>query len=507
MRVLVVDDGRDVAPAVRRTLEGASWEVVSARSGSTALELFAASSFELVVMDLDLPDMAGLDLLPRLREISPDVSIVVLTRESGRSRGIAALLAGADNFLGRPFAGDELLARVAVIVRRRARGLRASTRLQQIVTGVTSEVAEAVIITDPGFCIQSFNRAAEELYGWRASEVLQRPVAEVLRWDGSDADRHDARTKLATDGSWRGTASQYRRDGTTVTVYASTRVLLDEEGATLGIIFVNRLSERVGDNSRRRATEATAAAEAEIRDGLAAGEFTVHYQPIFRLEDRMLVGVEALARWEHGDRLRLPHTFIGVAEDGDLIFEIGDVVLDSACRQMQVWRDAGYGHYLTVNVSALQLLDPRFLPRLETILAATEMTPGGLTLEVTETALITDVKVANATLLRIADLGVGVSIDDFGTGWASLSYLQQLPVTTLKIDQSFVAGLGESGTETAIVRSILALGRELDLHVVAEGIETQAQLEQLRLLGCEYGQGYHVSRPLPASELVFASVR
>jgi PAS domain S-box-containing protein len=392
------------------------------------------------------------------------------------------------------------MARVSAVTRRRAQGARASSRLQEIVTGVTSEVTDAVIITTPDFRIHSFNPAAEELYGWRAEEVLQGPATRVLRWVGARVALDAARQMLVTDGTWHGVAQQYHRDGSTMTVRASTQVLRDDDGEELGMISVIRpVERRLPADAERRAM---ADRHAAIRAALAADEFIVHYQPIFRLDDRQVVGVEALARWQHGDELRQPLDFIDIAEQTDLIIDIGKVVLRKACLQMACWRAAGHQLGLAVNISARQLLDPELVPHLEEVLTTTGMARGTLSLEVTETALIKDVEQANKTLLRVADLGVDVSIDDFGTGWASLTYLQQLPISSVKIDRSFVAGLGEDRRETAIIRAVLALARELDLSVIAEGIETESQLQQLRLLGCRAGQGYLLSPPVPASELV-----
>ncbi|MCU1373230.1 MAG: signaling protein [Actinomycetia bacterium] len=496
VQVLVVDDEPDIAFLIRHTLEGAGLDVVEARDGASALGVVATTPVDLVVMDMGLPDMTGLELLGRFKELSPDMRIIVLTAAPTTSDRIAGLLAGADDYMDKPFSSKELLARVSGNIRSKAHGARASSRLQEIVTGLTSEVTDAVIIITPDLLIHSFNPAAEELYGWPAEEALLRPAGDVLRWVGGEADIDAARRRLATDGSWHGVAQQYRRDGSVITVRASTRVLQDAAGEPLGMISVNRLLEPATAERRRAAS-----AELEIRAGLAAGEFVVHYQPIFSLDDRQVVGVEALVRWKHDDELRMPLDFIGVAEQSHLILDIGKVVLWESCQQLAAWRAAGHDLHLAVNISARQLLDPDLVPAIDGVLGATGMPRGRLTLEVTETALIEDVEQANKTLLRITDLGVGVSIDDFGTGWASLSYLQQFPITCLKIDRSFVSGLGGDRRETAIVRSVLALGRELDLHVIAEGIETDAQLEELRLLGCRLGQGFLVSPARPASEL------
>ncbi|MCU1488448.1 MAG: diguanylate cyclase/phosphodiesterase & domain with sensor(s), partial [Actinomycetia bacterium] len=344
------------------------------------------------------------------------------------------------------------------------------------------------------------NPAAEELYGWRAEEVVGEWAGMVLRWVGADRELDRARDDLATTGTWHGIAKQYHRDGSTFTVRASTQVLRGEHGENLGVISVNRLLARAPETPEVREARTL---EAEIRDGLAGGEFLVHYQPIFQLGDLRTVGVEALVRWRRGGVLRQPQEFIGIAERSDLIVEIGKVVLDQACQQHALWRAAGHDLHMTVNVSARQLLDSSFVADLAAVVRATGIRDQRLSLEVTETALIEDVEEANKTLGQVAELGVGVTIDDFGTGWASLTYLQRLPITSLKIDRSFVSGIGEGRRDTAIIRSVLALGRELDLAVIAEGIETEEQRSMLESLGCRYGQGFLVARPMPADELTF----
>jgi EAL domain-containing protein (putative c-di-GMP-specific phosphodiesterase class I) len=199
--------------------------------------------------------------------------------------------------------------------------------------------------------------------------------------------------------------------------------------------------------------------------------------------------------------LLLPDQFIEAAERSGLICELGEVVLKKACVQAQSWRAAGLELYLSVNVSAQQLAGGRLPARLVQIMTLTDMRPADLWIEITETALVEDLEEARAGLRQIDELGVHISIDDFGTGWASLTYLREFPVRALKIDLVFVHGLGTSSCDLAIVKSIISLGSELGLDVVAEGIETLDQRALLYQLGCEKGQGYLFGGPAPAQEL------
>jgi EAL domain-containing protein (putative c-di-GMP-specific phosphodiesterase class I) len=240
----------------------------------------------------------------------------------------------------------------------------------------------------------------------------------------------------------------------------------------------------------------------EVRRGLEHGEFVVHYQPVVRLDDRRWVGVEALARWRHPELgLLMPAAFSDAFDDTDLSLDLGYAILGAACRQSQAWRRAKRELHVAVNLSGRQLSDPSLPARLEGLLAETSMPRGALWLEVTETSLVEDLELAARMTRQIDDLGICLSIDDFGTGWASLTYLRQFNVHALKIDRSFVEELGSERRAEAIVRSVVSLGAELDIAVVAEGVETEHQRELLIRLGCAVGQGYLFGRPTDAHAL------
>jgi diguanylate cyclase (GGDEF)-like protein len=254
----------------------------------------------------------------------------------------------------------------------------------------------------------------------------------------------------------------------------------------------------------RLAVERIAAADHDGRDDQQAGGFRLHFQPLVLLETGTLQGWEALVRWQHPQRgLISPAAFIPIAEATGLIVPIGRWVLEAACRQMRTWLDLlddGLAEHLTmsVNVSARQFQDPGLTLAIAQALASSRISPRCLKLEITESAVMHDAEAAERTLGQLKALGVLLAIDDFGTGYSSLSYLKRFPVDTLKIDRSFVDGLGHDVQDTAIVRSVVALAKTLELQVTAEGVETPGQHAQLRLLGCDLGQGYFFGRPLPA---------
>jgi diguanylate cyclase (GGDEF)-like protein/PAS domain S-box-containing protein len=243
----------------------------------------------------------------------------------------------------------------------------------------------------------------------------------------------------------------------------------------------------------------------ELRHGIERGELRLHYQPRMDLGTDRLAGVEALVRWQHPARgLLPPAAFIEIAEDSGLVRELGAWVLDAAIEQAVQWHYAGLGGAgieMAVNLSARQLADPRLIDRITDALIRHGLQPSLLVLEITETALMVDPDAALATLHALKSLGVGLAIDDFGTGYSSFSYLKAFPVDELKIDRSFVAGLGTDTGDSAIVASCVQLAHAVGLRAVAEGVETPAQRQALIDLGCDLGQGYHWSAPLPADQL------
>jgi EAL domain-containing protein (putative c-di-GMP-specific phosphodiesterase class I) len=241
--------------------------------------------------------------------------------------------------------------------------------------------------------------------------------------------------------------------------------------------------------------------ENELRRALGQGQIYLEYQPILTLKDRKLQGFEALVRWNHPERgLLEPATFIPVAEETGLIVPLGNWVLGEACRQMREWRSIRDSDSLrmSVNVSSLQLTHPDFVSQVGRALQAAEMTPAQLTLEVTESVLMDGIENAVSTLNALREMGVQLSIDDFGTGYSSLSYLATLPIDALKIDRSFIDRMAKETEGSEIVKAIFKLGQALSKQVYAEGIETGAQLALLQELGCEFGQGFLLSRPINA---------
>jgi diguanylate cyclase (GGDEF)-like protein/PAS domain S-box-containing protein len=300
---------------------------------------------------------------------------------------------------------------------------------------------------------------------------------------------------------------------TTVAVDASIGVVLAPEGSAAEVLHqadvamyrakaAGRNREVWFDEELRREVVARLRLAHELRGAIDRGELRVHYQPLVAVEDLAVVGCEALVRWQHPEHgLLEPESFLPVAEeDGDVI-EIGAWVLAQACAQQQRWRRDGNDLSVSVNVSARELADPRYAERVATTLRETGAAAVSVALEVTETALLVETRSAHAALTELKRLGVRIALDDFGRGYSSLEHIKSLPVDVVKIDRAFVAGVADNDEDRAIVRAIAALAAKTGLAVIAEGVETAAQLHELRQLEGVIAQGFYFARPAPAEEL------
>jgi diguanylate cyclase (GGDEF)-like protein len=303
-------------------------------------------------------------------------------------------------------------------------------------------------------------------------------------------------------------------DGVALNVDVSAGLALTPEHATDADLLLQRADMALDRARSRRGRVELFGAEpddsgaarlellGEVRPALERGEFTLFYQPKLELASGRVAGVEALLRWSHPQRgMVAPLQFIPLVERSALVAPVTRYVVDMALDQLARWRAAGIELGMSVNLSTRNLHDPALPGQIEALLHRHAIPAAALTVEITESAAMADPDTAVGVLEALRDLGVGVSIDDFGSGHASIAYLVQLPVTELKIDRSFVAGMCENARDEAIVRTTIDLARRLQLHVVAEGIETATVRDRLAALGCDTGQGYLISRPAPADEL------
>lgn len=239
--------------------------------------------------------------------------------------------------------------------------------------------------------------------------------------------------------------------------------------------------------------------ENELRKSIRYGYFHLDYQPKFDIATKKITGVEALVRWDHPDLGRIsPNKFIEIAEETRMINDLGEWVLKEACKQAKEWEEKGYYYSMAVNVSAIQLENPAFFNQLKKIIDEIGNRPDLLELELTESSFGNRAEMQEM-ITRIRALGIKIAIDDFGTGYSSFSYIQELPVDTLKIDRAFIQAIGNEKERNVIIEAILSVAKAVGLNVVAEGIEEKEQLRILREMGCQQGQGYYFSRPTDAA--------
>ncbi|MDB4963067.1 MAG: diguanylate cyclase protein [Myxococcales bacterium] len=282
-------------------------------------------------------------------------------------------------------------------------------------------------------------------------------------------------------------------------------LLRDADAAMYRAKDAGRARSQVFDQEMHTSVMEQLHVEADLSRALDREELYLVYQPIFALHDRQIVGFEALLRWRHPERgVVMPADFIPTAEETGLIRPIGRWVLGEACRQLAAWNCR---LTMNVNVSAQQLAHSELATDIANILGTTRIDPARLKLEITEGTMMARVETADQILSKLHAQGIGLCIDDFGTGYSCLSYLHELPVTTLKVDRSFVQRIGVSNERPEIVRSIVSLAHNLGMDVTAEGVETAEQLERLRQLECEHVQGFYFAHPLSAQDAGAAIAR
>ena len=299
--------------------------------------------------------------------------------------------------------------------------------------------------------------------------------------------------------------------GKEVAVTASIGVAFDVAGTTVDKLLANAdlamYTAKAAGRNRYETFEPDMHAAAveyldlanDLRRACERGEIVLHYQPIVSLPDDRMVGVEALVRWEHPTRGLLgPDAFIPLAEQTGLVVQLGRLVLHETCRQLRAWDDAGLTLSGSVNLSALQLADPGLVADVADTLSTYGIAPERLSLELTESALMEHTERNVAALHQLKAVGVRLAVDDFGTGYSSLSYLRHFPIDSLKIDRSFVSDIPAGAVERSLAQAIVTVARNLGLTAVAEGVETGAQADVLRNLGCGFAQGYHYSPAVPA---------
>ncbi len=326
--------------------------------------------------------------------------------------------------------------------------------------------------------------------GARDAEGAAQRLLEAL--DAPFAVHSDARPQLTISASIGIVSGAYT---------SAADLLMDADVALYEAKAAGRSRAVRFESQMRGEFRARIELERDLRLALSGGQFFLVYQPVIKLDDGAVRSMEALLRWRRpSGHVEAPDTFIPALEESGLIVDVGAFVLEEACRQICSWRDLGLATAVSVNVSPRQFETGTFVEDVRHALQRSGLDPTWLILEMTETTLMLDSQESDVRLGELKDLGVRLAIDDFGTGYSSLSYLQKFPVDIVKIDRTFIAGTDIDGPGTALVHALVELGNALGLETVAEGIETADQLVRLQHEGCNAGQGFYFSRPLPAAD-------
>ena len=542
--LLLVEDNAFIARLVAEMLsaQGMELELVHVALLADARETLAASRPACVLLDLTLPDASGLESLEEVRAAAPDVPVVVLTGTEDEELAVRAVQQGAQDYLVKRKVDLDGLGRAIryAIERKTAEQQVLQHELTDRLTGLpkrvlfTDRVRVALARAQPGRLtvlvvnLDRFRLLNDSLgYEWgdrlllaAAQRIVQSvpPGASVASFGGDEfalllEDTPPQETLRFAQELAETISAPYELGGEAAHVTATVGVATNVgDGCTAEILLgqadtaLSRGKEYEGprcevfDESLREELRGRLGLLNGLRAAVEDGQLRLHYQPLVSLAGRRLVGFEALVRWQHPERgLLPPGEFLPLAEETGVIVPVGRWAVREAVRQIAAWDAEGLGDpalVVHVNLSARELAEPDLVDSVKETLRAANVGAERLCLEVTETALVTDLGRSARALSGLRELGVSVALDDFGTGYSSLSYLERFPITVLKLDRSFVSSMGIGGKQ-AIVSAVASMAAALEIPALAEGIETEQELEQLRALGYDLGQGWLFGRPVP----------
>ena len=558
--IMMVDDEPIMMEMAKSFLEEAGYaKFVLVDRSTEALKILIETQPDVLLLDLMMPEVTGFDILTKMRE-SDDfryLPVIVLTSSTDAETKLKALELGATDFLAKPVDPSELVLRLRNTLA--AKAYQDQLTYYDLLTGMPNR---RLFREQVSYAIRNAHRQdalaavlhigldrfrqINDSYGTAAGDCILREAARRLQQCIRETD---SSAHLATDSNPKNVArlgddefgavlyglanmddagtvarriqheiaGAYKIDGKEIFVTASIGIAgFPCDGDVVESLTQNAHSAMVQAKQRGKgslqfySSEINARScarmqlETDLRKALKNGELSLHFQPKVMTQTSSICGVEALLRWQHPEIGAVsPADFIPLAEESGLIVPIGAWVLRQACSHMQMWEKSGLGKLsVAVNTSAIQLQKGELQLELRKALDASGIEPCQLTLELTESAIMDSAERDTNAINSLKAMGVKLAIDDFGTGYSSLSYLKRFSLDELKIDRSFIADLPDSPDDSSIVRAIVAMSHSLGMRVVAEGVETEAQLEFLREIGCEIYQGYYFSKALPANEFV-----
>jgi diguanylate cyclase len=554
-KILVIEDERASRKLLLKLLQVEGFEAIEAENGSIGLQLAKTQCPDLILCDIMMPEMDGYEVLSRLQQepATAMIPVICLTAQNERADLRRGMELGANDYLTKPFTTAELLSAIATqLAKLEMRQKQQQEVLQQAIAKFNNLVYYDSLTNLPNRLL--LRERFHQMLSPKLDPSQSVPIA-VLSLDHLDRFTHSlgpdysdlllqaVSDRLIPYGGHVGTVARLnseqlalilppvldRQEAARIgrSILATLSQPLDLEGfevfitSSIGMALypddgsdidsllkaantAMKAAQQLGGNRYQLYTAAISEKsydrlmlEMSLHHALERQEFVVYYQPQIDLQTGCIVGTEALVRWQHPDRgLISPLDFIPLAEETGLIVPLDEWVLQTACQQARIWRDAGYGLPVAVNLSGIQFNQPGLSRRVLRILEATGLEPSYLKLELTESAVVRNPETAIATLLELRSLDIELSLDDFGTGYSSFSYLQQFPFDSLKIDRSFVRNVTQDSKNAAILVAIIKLAHSLNLKVIAEGVETEAQQEFLRQHQCDMMQGYYFSRPV-----------
>jgi diguanylate cyclase (GGDEF)-like protein len=550
--VLLVEDNRGDARLVLELLKEANngkFEVSHVERLADARKQLMEAGAGCVLLDLSLPDASRLEALMQLRAAAPDVPIVILTGLQDELLAVKAVQEGAQDYLVKGRVDGHALGRsISYAVERKAAEMELSHKaMHDALTGLPNRtlfldrLKHAVMrakrhhsLVGVMFLDLDGFKPINDTYGHEIGDRLLTAVAGRLQ-DGLRASDTAARFGgdefmiLCEDVAGQqdvvniaqriltAIEEPFEIAGERLSVASSMGIAITDGKADTAESLIRNAdaamysakqqdaSYEIFDDGIRTPMRERVELEHDLRRAVSEGEFRLLYQPQMSLRSGEIVGVEALLRWDHPVRgLIEPAEFLWLADETGVIKGIGDWVLAESCRHAGLWREAGPSGSplrVCVNLSARQHADPTLVETVSRVVDEAGTDPSSLCLEITEGIVMRDEEAALTTLRALKELGVLISMDDFGSSQSSLGSLKRFPLDILKVDRSFVAGLGEEADDAAIVTAVINMAHALGLVTVADGVETRKQLEQLKEVGCDVGQGYYFARPRPAEAI------